>query len=87
MASKENFRNKNTEKKYFKVDLGESGFNCVNWTEIKDNELWLLHCTHPCQCNNMFLWSKDSVMTYIGNVLALEIPDVILSHKYHFTKL
>jgi len=55
MASKENFRNKNTEKKYFKVDFGESGFNCVNWTEIKDNELWFLHYTHPCQCSTMFL--------------------------------
>jgi len=87
MASKENFRNKNTEKKYFKVDLGESGSNCVNWTEIKDNELWFLHCTHPCQCNSVFLWNTDSVMTYIGNVLAFEIPDVILSHKCHFMKL
>jgi len=39
MASKESFRNTNTEKKYIKVDLGESGFNCVNWTEIKNTEL------------------------------------------------
>jgi hypothetical protein len=39
MASKESFKNINAEKKYIKVDLGESGFNCVNWTEIKDIKL------------------------------------------------
>jgi hypothetical protein len=93
MLSKENFRSKSTEKKYIKLDLGESGFNCVNWIEIKETELRFFHCTHPCQYNKTFLWSTDSVMTYIWEMcphLKLEgqdlIPDVILSHKCHFTK-
>jgi hypothetical protein len=73
MVSKESFRNKNTEKKYIKADLGESAFNFVNWTEIKDNDLWFFHCTHPCQCNTMFLWSTDPVMAYMWNVSALEV--------------
>jgi hypothetical protein len=69
MALKEHFRNKNTERKYIKAYLGESRFNCVNWTEIKDTELWFFH---PCQCNTMLLCSTDYVMTYIRNVSAFE---------------
>lgn len=55
------------------MDVGEADLNCVNWTEIKESELWFFHCTRPCQCKTMFLRSTDSLMTYIGNVSALEV--------------
>ena len=45
-ASKENFRNKHTVKKYTEMDVGDSGFNCVNWTEIKYTEFEVVCTVH-----------------------------------------